>query len=336
MKIAHYFTPKSFKYSGVHKDIPTNITDIHFSEDTFKTFDGHTPDASLKHHIKVVGLSDVTKIRQMLESYHIPSLIIEDVFNVSQRDKIEHFDDTLFVAMDVNYMKDRTFKKDYFTAILTDHVLFTFHETTPEYLTPLDTLVEKSDETRKRPIDYLFYELLDMITDMHLSVYEHLKREGLRLEDELLETKTVDQEKFYLIRKRLLALKNSVTPIYDELRRDVHKKTALIHPDTLPFFDDLIDHLARLESDLTESRELMRHLLDLHINNQSHKMNQIMTTLTLFSAIFIPLSFLTGFFGMNFVHFEVLEYEHALGFFIGACFLVAAFMVLLFKRMRWF
>jgi magnesium transporter len=336
MKIANYFTPKSFKYSGIHKNIPTVITDTHYNVATFKTFDTHTPDASLKHHILVVGLSDIAKIRQMLESYNISSLIVEDVFNVSQRDKLEHSDNALFVAMDVNYLKDGLIKEDYFSALLTDHILFTFHETEPEYLAPIKSLLEKSDETRKRPVDYLFYEILDMITDIHLSVYETLNRAGEKFEEEILETKTVDQEAFYLIRKRLLALKNSVTPIHEQLSRGVHKKSPLIHEDTYPFFDDLIDHLARLDSGLYESREVMRHLLDLHINNQSHKMNQIMTTLTLFSAIFIPLSFLTGFFGMNFVHFEVLEYEHALVFFLGVCFLMAAFMVVLFKRMRWF
>ncbi len=336
MKIANYFTPKSYKYSGVHQNIPTSITDTHFSETVFKTHQGHGQDDSVKHHIKVVGLSDVPKIKQMLEAYHVSPLIIEDVFNVSQRDKIELSDTSLFVAMDVTYLKEGGVKEDYFTAILTNHVLFTFHETEPEFLTPLKSVIEKSSETRKRSIDYLFYELLDSITDTHLNVYDHLSDEGARFEEGILETKTVNQEAFYLIRKRLLALKNSVTPIYEQLSRGVHKKSDLIHPDTFPFFDDLIDHLARLDSELYESRELMRHLLDLHMNNQSHKMNQIMTTLTLFSAIFIPLSFLTGFFGMNFVHFEVLEYEYALGFFIGACFLVAVFMVALFKRMRWF
>ena len=102
-----------------------------------------------------------------------------------------------------------------------------------------------------------------------------------------------------------------------------------------PYFDDLLDHLRRLDLLLVQSRELTRHLLDLNMNNQSNKMNKIMTTLTLFSAIFIPLSFLTGFFGMNFVHFGILEYPQAVGLFVGFCVIVAGVMYFIFKRSKW-
>ncbi|MFW5865248.1 MAG: CorA family divalent cation transporter, partial [Candidatus Izemoplasmataceae bacterium] len=100
--------------------------------------------------------------------------------------------------------------------------------------------------------------------------------------------------------------------------------------------DDLLDHLKRLESNINEARELMRHLLDLEMNNQSNQMNRIMKTLTLFSAIFIPLSFLTGFFGMNFIHFNILAYEEAVPLFLGFSILIAVLMIVLFKKMKWF
>ena len=92
----------------------------------------------------------------------------------------------------------------------------------------------------------------------------------------------------------------------------------------------------RLDQKLDNLRDLMKTLLDLDLNNQSTRMNKIMSTLTLFSAIFIPLSFLTGFFGMNFVYFEVLRIEYAVLFFTGICILIAAAMLYIFKKHRWF
>ncbi|MFW5913568.1 MAG: CorA family divalent cation transporter [Bacillota bacterium] len=336
MKIAHYFTPKTYMYSGKHTDMPTTIKDTHYGESVHRVHEGYHPDDTVKHYIQVVGLTDVQAIKSLLEKFNVHPLQIEDVFNPKQRDKIEVSDHYVFAAMHVDYIKNGEMKAGYFTAFLFDHVLVTFHETPPEFLTPLPELLKSHGETRKRSSSFLFYQLLDMVTDHHLLFHDHLTEEAARFEETILENRRVDQEDFYTLRKQLLSLKNSVSPIKDDLRKASFKKSPVIHEATHPFYDDLLDHLARLDSNLYESRELMRHLLDLHINNQSHRMNQIMTTLTLFSAIFIPLSFLTGFFGMNFVHFEVLEYEHAIALFIGACITVALFMVLLFKRMRWF
>jgi magnesium transporter len=134
----------------------------------------------------------------------------------------------------------------------------------------------------------------------------------------------------------MLNLKNHVSPVLEHLNQIMNKKSSLFMEDNMPFYDDLRDHLVRLDSRLDRSRELMRHLLDLHMNNQSNKMNKIMATLTLFSAIFIPLSFLTGFFGMNFVHFGILQYEYAVIGFTILCASIIIFMVWFFKKKKWF
>ena len=64
----------------------------------------------------------------------------------------------------------------------------------------------------------------------------------------------------------------------------------------------------------------MRHLLDLQMNNQSNRMNKIMGALTVFSAMFIPATFITGFFGMNFVNFDFLKHDYGVFIVLGACF----------------
>ena len=120
-----------------------------------------------------------------------------------------------------------------------------------------------------------------------------------------------------------------------KLCKMLQRKLSVFNIDHQSYFEDLKDHLQRLESKLHQARDMMRQLLDLHMNNQSTKMNQIMSTLTLFSAIFIPLSFLTGYFGMNFREFTALDQKYGVLIFSVMCIIIAIGMVLFFKKKKW-
>lgn len=334
MKFKDYFTPKSMVYTGEHTNIKTTIKHYQYNKTDLIITQDFEKKPTLNHYIQVVGLSDVDSIMKLKDFYPIEPFILEDVFNVSQRNKIEERKDYIFAVFHVNYFKD-TLREDYMSLLFFKDTIITFHEKEPDCLEALYPLFESYNELRERGTDFLFYQILDIITDRHIDLMEHTQIETEKIEEEILEYKSVNQEDFYQMRKTLLKLKSNVTPILTQLDTIV-KNQKFIQSEQNPYFDDLKDHLSRLDERLNESRELMRHLLDLHINNQSNKMNEIMKTLTLFSAIFIPLSFLTGFFGMNFVHFDVLEYEYAVLIFVLSCLLLSLGMLYLFKRMNWF
>jgi len=336
MKISDYFTPKSLIYTGTHKDVTTKIIHYQFNQDKIDITDNFVPLPERKHYIQVIGLSEVDKIMTIEKYYQIKPLILEDIFNVKQRNKLELFEDFLFGALHIQYEEGDTVKEDYMSLLLNHDTLISFHETEPIFLSVLPELFEKSEEVRKHGSDYLFYQILDIVTDNHLSIYDALERKTDHFEEEILESKKIDQEYFYMVRKQILKLKNCVTPLLEELKPIISREHALFTAETKPYFSDLNDHLQRLDNQLNQTREEMRHLLDLLMNNQQVKMNQIMTTLTIFSAIFIPLSFLTGFFGMNFTDFPALHYAHAVLVFIAGCVLLAVVMLAIFKKMKWF
>jgi len=336
MKIKEYFIPKSMIYTGAHTNVQTKIIHYQFTSVSLTVTDSFEPNPLMKHYIQVIGLSEIEKIQSIKSYFKVDPLVLEDVFNVKQRNKLELRDESLFCAFHIEYLDKREIKNDYLSILLYEDTIISFHETEPLYLLPIKTLIETSQDTKAKEIDYLFFQILDIITDHHLDVFEYLEYESSRFEEKILETKNVDQEMFYLIRKQMLKLKNNVYPVLEQFDKIFNKRHLLFRDENAGYYEDLKDHLKRLDDHLNQSRELMRHLLDLHINNQSNKMNRIMTTLTLFSAIFIPLSFLTGFFGMNFVNFGILQYENAVGIFGLICLAIAGFMFFLFKKVKWF
>ena len=335
MNIYNYIKPKSNVYTGKHNKIETKIIHTIYDAKTLELDELFGVDDQKKHYIQVVGLSDIEKISSIKDVYQIDPLILEDIFNVNQRNKIEMKDAYLFCVFNLMYIENEQLKEDYMSLLMTKNTIITFHETEPTFLNPLKTLFEEYKELRERSIDFLFFQILDIITDHHLDVYDHLDDQTIKFEEQILETKSIEQDAFYLIRKQMLKLKNNVSPVLEQLDKSIIN-TNHFRLENQGYFDDLRDHLKRLDVRLTNSRELMHHLLDLHMNNQSTKMNKIMTTLTIFSAIFIPLSFMTGFFGMNFKHFDILEYPFAVGLFALICVMIVIGMILFFRRKHWF
>lgn len=335
MKIKNYFTPKSFVYTGKHQDIATRIRSFQYGENLYTETSEIEKVPKQKQYIQVIGLQDIEKIEYLKEQFQIDSFVFEDIFNVTQRNKIEVYNSYIFAVFHCEFLHNEVIEEEYMSLVVLGDTIITFHEKEPNFLDALHALLEHHHETKSRSIDYLFYQILDIITDHHLDVCDFLEEKNIQFEEMVLESKDVDQEAFYISRKQMLRLKNNVTPVLEQLEK-VLNKCDLFQAENTYYFEDLKDHLRRLDIRLSESREVMRHLLDLHMNNQSHKMNKIMTTLTIFSAIFIPLSFLTGFFGMNFIYFKVLEEESAIPFFIIFCVVLAIGMIIFFKKKKWF
>jgi len=336
MKLSSYFKPKSMVYTGSFSNVKTEIRHWIYDENQVDEVETITMDPDKKHYIQVVGLADVEIIQGLREHLHIDPLVMEDIFNVNQRNKLELKEEYLFGTFTFSYLENNKSKKDYMSILMYANVILTFHETEPIFLDDIRYLFKEHKELRELPTDYLFFQIMDIITDRQLEVYDFLDASINEFEAQILETKHIEQETFYLIRKQMLHLKNNVSPISEQLEKVLNKKNALFSNVTTTYFEDLKDHLQRLDSRLNQSREMIHQLLDLHINNQGNKMNKIMATLTLFSAIFIPLSFMTGFFGMNFRYFGLLDYPNALYVFGAVCITIAVGMILFFKRKKWF
>ncbi len=334
MKMSEYFKPKSLVYTGSVIKKKTTIHRFVYDIDHLDEFSNLKKEP--KQYIQVVGLSEIEKINEIKTVFSIDEFIMEDVLNVDQRNKIEKVGDYVFACFSFLSKEQDDIKKEYMSLVFNQDVLISFHEKEPIFLAPILQLLTDYKDLKQGPIDFLFYHILDLITDDHLMIYDQFEQQLNAFEEEILETRQIEQEEFYKLRKHILQLKNISSPLFDQLESILKLDIAFIGNKTEKYYNDLIDHMKRLDDRLNQLKDSMRNLLDLDMNNQSTRMNRIMSTLTLFSAIFIPLSFLTGFFGMNFIHFNILKYEHAVVIFTSICLLIAVVMIMIFKKHKWF
>lgn len=250
MQILQYFKPKSMIYTGVHKEDNTKIIHYQYDSSSYEILDNIVSTKSCKHYLQVIGLANVEKIQEICNYYAIDPLINEDILSVNQRNKFEVKENYIFGTFSFSYLNSKKINEDYISIVMLENVILTFHETTPVYLEPLKILIQDHEEVRERSIDYLFYQILDIITDGHLEIYDILESNVNEFEELLLETKNMEQDGFYLVRKQLLKLKNNVTPVHEQLEKLLFKKHGLFNQENANYFEDLKDHLNRLDSRL--------------------------------------------------------------------------------------
>lgn len=193
-----------------------------------------------------------------------------------------------------------------------------------------------SGRIRQRGVDYLAYALIDVIVDNYYIVLEEMEEVIETLEEKMLiEQDIKDKSKIYNLKKELLIVRKSIAPLREAIGRFSKTDNSLIQDNNKVFIRDLYEHTVQIMDTIDSSRDILNGLQDLFISEISFKMNKVMQLLTLISVIFIPLTFLVGFYGMNFDNIQELHYKYGYHILLSIMFLISFILILLFKRKKW-
>jgi magnesium transporter len=170
-------------------------------------------------------------------------------------------------------------------------------------LPPLDEQREHLDGRVLHSEQFLLYRVLDALTDSFFPVLAEMDDEIDEIEASVLLSPTDEQlERLFSLKRQLVAMRKVVTPQRDLFARSVDQIAELpgLDLDERDYFRDVYDHLIRI-SDLIDSyRDLLSGATDLYLSTVSNRQNDVMKQLTVIATIFLPLGFITGFFGQNF------------------------------------
>ena len=337
MKSKRKLLPGTLLYTG-EKEKETVIKHIKYSKKSFEVLtERHDLEDEVVDWIAVEGLSTVDTIRELCESFHIDNLVIEDILHVNQRTKIEVHDDYIFVVVKYSFVRDNKIEHDYMSMVLFDNVFMTFSELENSFIDDVISRVKnQKSQIRDFSHDYLFYVLYDMIVDEAMEVLYFLDERLEELEEVILELTEKDQLGLYNVRKELVFLRGMTMQLLTNNIKEIVGEKRFFSPKTHKYYEDVNDHLLNINARAIGMLEISKHILDVYMNNMSNRMNKIMTTLTIFSAIFIPLSFIAGVFGMNFIDFPILQNPHGMLYFILICLVIPVLMLTYFRIRKWF
>ena len=142
--------------------------------------------------------------------------------------------------------------------------------------------------------------------------------------------------KIQTIKRDIINLRRSIWPMRELVNKLLHLEHSFISTETQIYIKDVYDHLIQT-NDLVESfRDVSSGLMDVYLSNINIRMNEIMKVLTIVSTIFVPLTFITGLYGMNFKYIPELEYPWAYPIVLFGMFSLAIFMLIYFRFKRWY
>ena len=253
------------------------------------------------------GLGDLDALKALGEKYQLHPLALEDILNSGQRPKLETFDNHLFIVAQMVYRdpQDDRMVGEQVSMFLGKGLLITVQEDPKcDIFEPVRERVRIGKGlVRKMGADHLAYTLLDAIIDHCFPILESIG-EGLdELETEMLERpQAALVSTLHDFRRTLVQLRRAVWPERDLINSLLHDESQLVSDTTKVYLRDCYDHAVRI-MDLVESyREIAAGLLELYLTAVGMRTNEIMRVLTVISAIFIPLTFVAGVYGMNFDH----------------------------------
>ncbi|NIO39722.1 MAG: magnesium/cobalt transporter CorA [Burkholderiales bacterium] len=296
--------------------------------------------------IHVQGDAEPETMRQLGHLFGLHNLALEDVINIGQRPKIDEYNEQLFVVMAhplIDNEGEGT-SVHQLSLFLGRNFVISFHPGDKDPFDPVrKRLRDRISRIRERGADYLLYALIDLVIDDGFPVLEWLGDEIEELEEEMLETPTnADLKRLYQLKRSLVILRRVLWPQREVLNHLVRGESTQISEGTKIYFRDCYDHTIQI-MDLIESyRDMATGLLDVYLSSVSYRLNEIMRVLTVIATIFIPLTFIVGVYGMNFVNAGSPWAMPELRWYYGyplvwlLMIIVAAGMLIYFRKRRWF
>ncbi len=343
--------PSTLEYTGIHKDKPTELQLFVYDDLNLTEFDRirvndlrKSIDLEKVNWLNVHGLNDIDAIKAIGTFLEVDNFILSDILNTTRRTKLDELQDVLFFTIKSILPSENSnnISVEQISFLIKDGILVSFQEKRSDFFTHIrERIRTHSGIVRTKKADYLLYLLLDAVME---NFYITIEAEEDKVEDlislskvstnpMILEQIEKHRDNYNFLRRSIVPLRDSLYSIksikddnvFNAIEHENYSFFARLHQKSLELLDQIEDDMVTLES-----------ACSFYFSSQNHKMNEVMKTLTIVSAIFIPLTFIVGIYGMNFDN--IPELRHPNGYFVvlGVMFCIVLAMIYYFKKRRWF
>ena len=251
-------------------------------------------------------VSEPPEIAQpILESFKFHHLAIDDALQETHAPKIDDWGDYLYIVLNYMHLVKNTdpwdTEVDELDIFLGRNFVITHHDNPVASIDETWDMCQRDPRYAKDGPDHLLYKIIDATVMNYMPIIEKIDEEIDWIEDQVFDRPSSQTlARLFTLKRVLLAMRRILLPQREVLNKMARDEYQVIDLKDRIFYRDIYDHLVRLH-DVNESlRDLVSGALDTYLSVINNRMNEVMKTLTIITTLFMPLTFVTGFFGMNF------------------------------------
>ena len=241
----------------------------------------------------------------VLRSFGFHPLAIDDALEETHTPKIDDWGDYIYLVMNMmNYKHvEGVFESeiDELDIFLGRNYVITHHDQLLSAIEDIWSSYQRDERHVQDGPDHLLYRIIDSLVMGYMPLVEQIDNQIDLIEDQVFDRPTrATLEQIFALKRILLSMRRILLPQREVLNKLARDEYRVIDPKDRIFFRDIYDHLVRLH-DLNENlRDLVGGVMDTYLSVINNRMNEIMKTLAVITTLFMPITFVTGFFGMNF------------------------------------
>ncbi|MFX1594668.1 MAG: magnesium/cobalt transporter CorA [Promethearchaeota archaeon] len=338
--------PGTLVYTGEKPIVKTKIKIIDYNKEDYHIQEDIKIDEKLAEikkgvirWIDITGLADIKIIEEIGNHLDIHPLILEDILNTNQRPKFEDYEKYIFLVLKRLLWNESNeiFDSEQISILLGSNYVISFLEQESDIFNPiLERIKNFKGRIRMMGADYLAYSLMDVIIDNYFLILETIGDIIEALEEDLVKNpEPAVLQSIYRLKRNSIELRKSIWPLRQVINSLQREQSDLISDELQIYLRDIYDHIFRVSELLDNYRDIIFGMIDIYLSSISNKMNDIMKVLTIISTTFIPISFLAGFYGMNFIYMPELSNRAAYPILIIVMISIFTLMLLFFRRKKW-
>ncbi len=290
--------------------------------------------------INIDGVHDINLVEKIGNRFGPHSLVMENIVNTGQRPKLEDFGDHIFIVLKMlDYdNKKGEIEAEQVSLVFGSNFVISFQERAGDVFDPLrERIRQGKGRIRKAGADYLAYALIDSIVDNYFVILEQLGEKIEDIEQKLAINFTGKAlQTIRALKKEMIFLRKSVCPLREMVNSLERSESPLLQESTGIYLRDVYDHIVQIVDTIDSYREMLSGMLDVYLSITSNKTNEVMKVLTIFAAIFIPLTFVASIYGTNFRYMPELEWKWGYLVFWVVLIAIGISMVVYFRKKKWF
>ena len=290
--------------------------------------------------LNIDGLDNVELMENIAKVFKVDNNILSDVMNPVSRPKVQEFENGIFASIKMLQYneKDKNLIVENLSIIITDNTLISFQEQPGLVFEPIRERIRKhKNKIRKSGPDYLAFALLDVVVDNYIYVIGLLGEKIENMEENMSnDPKKELLDDINIYKRELNFLRKSIKPAKEMILNLAKMESEFIHEENHIHFKELQDNINEASEISDSYREILYDQLNIYHSSTSTKLNEIMRILTVFSVIFIPLTFLVGVYGTNFTYLPEKDWHYGYFAMWGVMLITTVIMLWYFKRKKWF